>query len=389
VLYNWAGAGVVAEWGNETGNVIAHNYVSRITGAGTNRADDRGLRDIGHEGSGFWFRGFNNYVRDNVVNQAHFGYTFYALGQYNDGLDNASIPVAPGADTTVAGQFKLVDMTDTPILQFSGNEVYGATDTGLTIWSLGTNVDTPHADAQQSVINNFHVWNVYTKGYYGYETNRLTFDGLVFRGDASTVANFSEGPIAVYSSDYFQQNFTITNSDIQGAKCGWMPSVRSGVVQTIQNSVMRNYTNIAMEHMWRAASTAQDVDARKVIVNNVTFGKLLSADKWDLGPQSNIDMIDNPTADAQNFIELDQLFVYNYNGVAGDNFQVFYQGQAATAIVPASTYNSDGTMRITGAPVAGLTNTSAWSVNGIAVAGAVAPLSATTRTGIIGLVNPI
>jgi uncharacterized repeat protein (TIGR01451 family) len=386
VLYNWAGAGIVCQWGNESYNVISHNYVSKITGAGTNRADDRGWGDIGHEGSGFWFRGFNNYVRDNVVNQAHFGYTFYSLGQWLQGGMNTQVPLAPGDAPWQPGQFRVVDMTDTPILQFSGNEVYGATDTGLTIWSLGTAVDTPHADAQESVIKNFHVWNVYTKGYYGYETNRLTFDGLVFRGDASVVANYSDGPIAVYSSDYFQQDFTITNSDIQGAKVGWMPSVRSGGVQTIQNSVMRNYWNIVMEHMWRAASTAQDVAARKVIVNNVVFGYLLSADKVDLGPQSNIAMIDKQTTTPQNFVQLDQLFVYSYNGVAGDNFQVYYEGQAASAIVPQSIYNSDGTTQITGFAQAGLSNSQTWSMYGIAVAGAIAPSSAHNRAGIIGLV---
>src|SRR5262249_48873593 len=146
------------------------------------------------------FRGFNNYVRDNVVNTAHFGYTFYSLGQSEVGGLLARIPVAHGADTSQAGQYRLVDMTDTPILEFSGNEVYGATSTGLTIWSLGTQVNAAHADARESVIENFHVWNVYEKGYYGYETNRLTFDGFVFRADVGNLARYGEGPIAIYSS---------------------------------------------------------------------------------------------------------------------------------------------------------------------------------------------
>src|SRR5262249_11710036 len=220
--------------------LINHNFIVRITGAGTNRADDRGWGDIAHEGSGIWLHGPNNRVNNNVVSDAHFGYTLYTLGQAQTGGLLAAVPIAPGADTSVAGQFQLVDMTDTPFLEFAGDTVYGATDTGATFWSLGTQVNSAHADAAESVVSNFHVWNVYGKGYYGYETNRLTFDGLVFRGDASAVANYSEGPIAIYSSDYFQQNFTITSSDIMGAKCGWMPSVRAGAVQTIQYSVMRN-----------------------------------------------------------------------------------------------------------------------------------------------------
>src|SRR5262249_16127973 len=148
--------------------------------------------------------------------------------------------------TAVGGQYKVVDMTDTPLLQFQDNEAYGATSTGLTIWSLGTDINTPWADARESVIKDFHVWNVYEKGYYGYETNRLTFDGRVFRGDFSVLANWGEGPIAIYSSDYFQKDFTIANSDIQGAKTGWMPSVRSEGTQTIRDSYLRNYWNVVL-----------------------------------------------------------------------------------------------------------------------------------------------
>src|SRR5205823_14591760 len=70
VLYNWAGAGIVADTGSEVGNVIAHNLITRITqyGRWVGRADDRGVSgDFGFEGSAFWFRGEQNFVRDNVV----------------------------------------------------------------------------------------------------------------------------------------------------------------------------------------------------------------------------------------------------------------------------------------------------------------------------------
>ena len=56
---------------------------------------------------------------------------------------------------------------------------------------------------------------------------------------------------------------------------------------------------------------------------------------------------------------LDQVFVENYNGVSGDDFQVFYTQQAANFVVPQTVTNSDGTHRILGAPVAGLTNAQA------------------------------
>jgi len=284
-------------------------------------------------------------------------------------------------------------MTNTPLQQFDGNEAYGGkTGVGLTIWSLGTNGVNPYADVGQSTIHGLRLWHVYDKGYYGYETNRLTFDHFVFRGDNSVLTNYGQGATALYSGDYFQKDFLVKNSDIQGAMNGWSPGTRSGGgTQTIQDSYLRNYKNIWLEHIYRAGNTAQNVDPRLVVIRDVAFAPALAGAPWarQWGPQSNIDMVDPATKDVENFIALDQVFVYDYNQVAGDNFQVYYQGQAADAIVPQSVYNSDGTTRITGAPVANLTNAQAWEQYGIAVAGAVAPSSAKKRTGIIGLVNPI
>jgi hypothetical protein len=86
---------------------------------------------------------------------------------------------------------------------------------------------------------------------------------------------------------------------------------------------------------------------------------------------------------------LDQVFVYAYNGVAGDNFQVYYWQQAATYVMPQTVLNDDGTAKVLGAPVAGLTNLLTWEQYGIAIGGAVAPLTASGRAGIVGLVNPL
>jgi hypothetical protein len=87
--------------------------------------------------------------------------------------------------------------------------------------------------------------------------------------------------------------------------------------------------------------------------------------------------------------QLDQVFVYDYNMVPGQNFQIYYNGQAANAILPQTQLNPDGTQRVTASPDAGLTNAQAWAKYGIADAGAIAPSSATTEAGIVGLVTPV
>jgi hypothetical protein len=88
-----------------------------------------------------------------------------------------------------------------------------------------------------------------------------------------------------------------------------------------------------------------------------------------------------------NLILSDKTLVYNYNGIPGDNFQVFYSQQAPDFIVPQSIVYYNGTHGLWGSPVAGLTNQQNWAQYGIAIAGEVAPPTATTRAGIDGLVN--
>src|SRR5207245_8460730 len=74
VLDNWAGAGIVTETGSEVYNVIAHNFVVRVTGT-SERIDT-----LGAAGDGFWLRGPDNYVRDNVVSEVNPGGGVYSYG---------------------------------------------------------------------------------------------------------------------------------------------------------------------------------------------------------------------------------------------------------------------------------------------------------------------
>jgi hypothetical protein len=400
VLYNWAGAGIVAESGSETGNMIADNFAVKITGSG-GRPDTRGYgTDVGFEGSAFWFRGYNNYVVNNVAAQSMIGFMFWP-----DDLLAVHVPNGPGCDTSVAGQYTVVNMTSTPIKEFAGNEDYGGAD-GLQIWSLFANDVYPNTvSPPESVVKDFHVWNVYSDGYYNYNTDHLTFDSYVFIGDATVLAR-GAGPVALFSSDYVQKNFLVKNSDIENALYGFIPSVQTGSnaltlygsnpnansgpgTQTIENSYLANYYNVYMEHIWHYGESPNPSWARTVIVNNVTFSHPAIADVWSLGAKENILMDDTPVSQQVNFVQSDQLLVYNYNGVTGDDFEAYYAGQAANAIMPQTVYNSDGTTEIIGSPDANLTNAEAWAMYGVAVGGAVAPNNATTMAGIEGLVVPI
>ena len=83
----------------------------------------------------------------------------------------------------------------------------------------------------------------------------------------------------------------------------------------------------------------------------------------------------------------DEVFVESFNGVMGDNFQVYYLEQAPSYIMPQTrqTAAADGVV-IQGSPEAGLTNQENWTKHGVAIAGGVAPTN-TTRAGIQGFVR--
>jgi PKD repeat protein len=380
VLYNWAGAGIITQTGAEIDNVINHNFVVHIVGTGT-RADSGG-GDAGREGSSFWFAEpenivTNNVAADNATPGYDFGYTFFDVGA-------VAVPAFQGADDSVAGQFMMQNMEQTPLLNFTGNTVYG-NHFGLTLWFLGASYTSTDSTIGLSLVENFHAWHV-ENGFFAYPINNVTFDGYVVRGDASHENNgqWSQG---IYGVDYMTHNFVLQNSDIQGMFVGVNVPTKVGDVSdtgqtpalyTIKNTYLSNAINIYAETL-NAETGGGSLEApRKVVIQNVTFGS----------GETNIylDFLTPATSSSPNisWMQSDQFFVYGYNGVAGDNFEVYWTEQAADAIVPQTSGQG------VGAPVADLTNQESWDIYGSAVAGSVAPATATTQAGIQGgLVEPI
>jgi hypothetical protein len=369
-LYNWAGAGIVTADGTETANVIQDNFVVRITGLGERADGDTPATGLARGGSAFWFSGPDNIVVDNVAADVvspdpndSFGYTIFDLG---------------------------MNFATTPIREFSGNEAYGVLSTGLTYWWIGS-MGNDVQNVGPSVIKDFHVWNFAKMGIFNYPSNHIVIDGLVAIDDQNiSEANHNTGFVA---GDYLSQNLLITNADIEGVWTGVMPSMNAnGVVQTIENSFLACYHDIWMQTINTSSYRSDWIQPRTVIVSNVTFDlNDISAQPYESLPPSSIwmDYEYAPNDLVENLIVTDQLLVYNYDGVAGDNFQVYYNQQAPNYVVPQTIRNSDGTANILGAPVAGLTNQQAWDTYGIAIAGAVAPSTSTQRKGIIGLVQDI
>src|SRR5579863_5592524 len=121
VVYNTKGAGVVTEDGTESFNVFDHNFAVRSQGSGE-FAPASGYGgagpDPGGEGSGFWFRGPNNYIRNNVAaNGDVFGFDLAA-----GWLGKVRIPKFKGADMGDDRETAEIETTAAKVLEFSNNE---------------------------------------------------------------------------------------------------------------------------------------------------------------------------------------------------------------------------------------------------------------------------
>lgn len=367
VVVSVAGAGIVTENGNETGTIFEGNFVSAVHGNGS-RPDGR-IGEIGFEGSAFWFRGGNNIVRDNVASGSNDGFVYYARF-----TTVQQRPVSAASDDQVS-----IDPYSTAIPEFSGNEVAGNVRNGFSAWWIGAIDRTPVANMATSVIKDFDIWHV-ASGVSGYEVGNFIFDTVTILGDRSLANEFNGG---MGFSDYLQSDVILRNVNIQNFSSGIRtPAISEGLnvsgtnpgLFIIEDSYLRNYTNLDVGGGWHNA-TAKGLSPIIVLVDNVRFAEINRG-----GEKANIKM----GAFGGEFASYTQwvaLFVKDYNGVVGDNFQVFSTKQAASFIVPQSSTNG----RVVGAPVAGLTNEVAWANYGLAMLGGITPTTA-TRTGIQGYV---
>ncbi len=366
VVYNANGAAFMFEDGQETSNDVVHNFAVRSYGTGGRDAG-------GREGAGFYFRGPLNRVRDNVAANifsdgpdASYGFKFFFVY-----LGTLRVPVKPGADTTVAGNYTEVDGNATAIAEFRNNEVYGS-ESGLTFWWVGTFGITPNLSTPLSVFNNLKVWNVFGKGIFSYENYRVTVKDFVALNSG---ANYAMG---LLGGDYFAHTFRIENPQVEGFATGLSPSfVTGGTSYRVVGGLLKNTVGIEVPTLTTSSFTAEGMEATDLVVDGTRFEALPGQSL------QTIEMKYNATP-VRNLIQRHTVTVHNYNGHPGDDFSVFYTQQAPTFVVP-QTIMQNGSAILVGAPVAGLTNAQTWAQYGIAIAGAVAPC-AQTRSEIAGFV---
>ena len=385
VIYNVGGAGIMTEDGSETGNVFDHNFVVRAWGTGSQRADERRAdRDWGYEGSAFWFRGPNNYVRNNVgANTNSFAVSYMMVD-----VSEVEVPSKQGSDP--ARSSKTTNMMAVPLLEFTNNEIY-ASAAGITIWNLGANCCTEVYDVPNSVLHKTTLWHIASVGFSGYSSNKVVFDGWTQRGDTTVLADPNASVKAFDFGDYIVRHTVIRNSDIQGLRVGIMLPLKIGDARDIygrkpgtlliENSVLKNVINVLGDTMYGVTGGGEMLVPRLTTIRGVRFGRVPT----DIGGATHYDVLMrfNPeNGPNSNVVVADEVWIYDYNNTPGDNFRVYYKEQAPTYRVP------ETRPQIVGAPAPGLTNADSWSRYKVAIAGSVAPCT-TERPGFGGFTCPI
>ena len=330
VVYNYNGSSIATEDGSESFNVFDHNFALRGMGEPDNSVS-AARTALGTEGVGFWFRGPNNYVINNVAANFQNPTVEAAYGFVYQFRQTGSVPMPnfKGADPAVSGQFTSRNANNMPLLQFENNEAYGAMQGGLTFWWVGSLDPQPYADARESVIKDFSAWHIYNKTVYVYPSARVTLDGLKIRNAHSSNAHCCGN--GVHFSDYSMSQIVIRNSDIQGSNSGIdAPSSGFGPAPNllVENSFFRNWSNIGVPTP--SSVNGCWMDNKLVVVRNSVFqappGRTLSAIGMGRAVSGAIECLG----------KLDEVRVYGYQGNANDNFQVYHSNTSVQPRPPGS-----------------------------------------------------
>ncbi len=332
VVYNYNGSAIATEDGSESFNVFDHNFALRGIGEpdepGAAEPQDQARMAMGTEGVGFWFRGPNNYVRNNVAANYQNPTTEASMGfalQFRK-LGSIAVPNFKGADTTVAGQFTARNGNNMPLLQFENNEAYGAMQGGMTYWWINSlDPSAPYPNELESVVKNFTAWHVYNKAVYIYPGAKVTFDGLKIRGNYVDGVSRCCGD-GVFFADYMAKAIVIRNSDIQGMQEGIIaPEAGHGSPVpnlTIENSFLRNLQNVNVPIV--GSVNGCWMEDKLVVINNTRFAAPPGQPLRTIGMVWDVASVSSICTGVKNEVR-----VYNYNGVAGDDFQVYNDGSPA------------------------------------------------------------
>jgi hypothetical protein len=323
------GAGIVVEDGTETENRFEKNFVAHIRGDVNPRNSGPSTADGTTPGSAaecYWAAGFNNRFIDNVAASCRNptqqivsgpGWKFIVpAAPYT-----ARNPLFRGADMSSTSQTVAVTPQYQPILEFRGNEVYGLAADGLTAWQLGTDGYAVPTGIAESLIKDFRVWHTYEGAIYNYPAHRMTVDGLVYRVDPGATLYW---PAAFQCGDYRNVEVTIRGGSIHAG------SVFAGCIDPLGTFRMENVDVIARNHAFdfeTPATPGTGADRPSSGVTMILRNNNIRS--WPGQPLRTIGMNHNTSRGNSQPNDRYEVFVYDYQGQAGNEFRVYFHEQAS------------------------------------------------------------
>jgi hypothetical protein len=243
------------------------------------------------------------------------------------------VPKFRGADPSHDGEYVEIDTTDTPVVEFTGNEAYGAIQTGVAIgWN--------------AVLTDTRVWHTSRNGITAFPTDRLTIDGFTGRGDVALLQRGVENPTGIWFGNYAAKVVTVKNANVQGMRVGVASPFlvridtepgRGDGVATIENSYFRDYVGVAVATAY--SQPAATAPVKKAVVRNSRFDVLPGVPAGLYAPAA-ISMNYGTQADDRE--PRDPIIVYDFNGRLGETFRVFYSHELpATAAPPCNAARPD------------------------------------------------
>ncbi len=386
VVFNMGGAGITTEDGNETRNVFDHNWVCLSNGTGDKSS-------IGQAGDGFWFRGSNNYVTNNVASSmgygnvgSSFGYN-YQLSENNNPPTLRPVPTAPGQPED---QWTPVDLNTQGVLQFEDNTTY-STPYGHAVWFLGMPyvysggpADSYSFGAPESVFLRCKIWGVYQKGVYPYPCQHVTYRNFQVHGD-NNWAPF-DGVEGLGAGDYSMANFQIYDSDFRGINNGWSPSTASWGEQILGNCTFQCASlSIYMDMPWSVSGGgvfSQLYSDSVPLVINVDNCKFLAVPGSAVTPY-NYYMQTRGDYSSADIIAHVQFYVTDHNQAPGNDFRVWFNDSTPTFVLP----QTGSLTGLYGSPTPGLTNQQNHDTYGLSFAGYLMPAGTSATATVKGRVE--
>ena len=322
VVFNTRGAGIVTEDGSESFNLFDHNFSVRTIGSTSAAGNGYSatLPNPGGEGSAFWFRGPNNYIRNNVAanaTESGFGLPVTALGAVR-------VPKSQGANTSRANESVTLETARAPVLEFSGNEAYGALKNGVT-W------------AWSGAISGLTVWHSSRHAVAASPSDTLAIDAVTVRGDPALLGQAGERPVGIWVANYAGKTIAVGNANVQGVRAGVLSpffygkSADSGGAGslTIENSYFKSSVGVSVATLY-LDDRADGRPSKSAIVRRSTFEPL---DASGASPGfEGLSMNDGMSpGDARPRVPLR---VYEYNRQPGNDFSVYYSLDAPPAVAP-------------------------------------------------------